>query len=113
MLAFELLCCSLLGAPPPSLTPHVLGHSIANKMGHTRKLEDGEGRNMHADHHTRHNRNFGIFYAPLDLLFGTHTSKQQDEVPGFSVRVSRASRPRVGDVALLSFQPLPQPAQAS
>jgi hypothetical protein len=61
-LTYELGVGMLLGWYPPSLSPFVLWTSWTNKVGHTRKDSDSEGRNMHVDHHARHNRNFGIFY---------------------------------------------------
>lgn len=43
--------------------------SWANKVGHTRKFETGGGSNHHADHHTIHRKNFGIYNPVLDMLF--------------------------------------------
>ena len=55
---------------PPTLCFHVLVISWTNKVGHTRGVDGSDGKNYHCDHHTYHNKNFGIFSCVLDLCVG-------------------------------------------
>ena len=62
-LTYELVLAMVLGWTPPSLSPFVLYISWTNKIGHSRKADNGQGMNAHVDHHTRHNLNYGIYYG--------------------------------------------------
>jgi sterol desaturase/sphingolipid hydroxylase (fatty acid hydroxylase superfamily) len=97
LLMFELAAAlGPLRLTPPTLCSGVLLTSWTNKTGHTRGDSEAHGVNHHCDHHTYHNKNFGIFSCVLDLYFGTNaphsdscefagymvTKKQQEEPAG-------------------------------
>lgn len=87
-LMYELGCALVLGIPPPFLNPEILRWSWENKVGHTRAEGGTMGRNMHCDHHTRHNKNFGIFSCLLDMYMGTLTEKDTYTYGDFDVKMS-------------------------
>ena len=68
----EIVLSNLFGVPPFSFNFFVIQMSWWNKWGHVRGQRDKEGRNNHANHHTLHSKNFGIFNILLDLYFGTN-----------------------------------------
>jgi len=59
-LVVEACMSACFGLPPYILNPTTLHASLTNKFGHSRY--DLEGWDMHADHHTVHNKNFGSEY---------------------------------------------------
>jgi len=85
-LVVETAATVLFGIFPMSLSSHLLNLSWANKIGHTRHLEDGnkevlEDKNAHADHHKFHNKNFGIYGAMYDVIFGTNAHRDRQQHP--------------------------------
>lgn len=72
ILVADILTPRLLGIPPASLGPSVLAVSWYNKWNfHSRMAKPvDDGDNLHVNHHSTHNKNYGITY-PYDLLFGT------------------------------------------
>jgi hypothetical protein len=70
-LVVETLGALRLGLLPVSLAATPLYLSWTNKVGHTRKQQVQGGVNNHCDHHTFHNKNFGIYNISLDVLLGT------------------------------------------
>ena len=61
LLVFEVAVAAGFGVLPPALSFNVLANDWGNKVGHTRKADASDGANYHADHHTLHNKNFGIY----------------------------------------------------
>ena len=64
---------------PPSLTYRLLHLSWTNKQGHTRKVDGTGGVNNHANHHTYHRKNFGIYGMFMDMYFGTCVDNERNE----------------------------------
>jgi hypothetical protein len=108
LLAIEVAGCVLLGVPPPTLNYYVLQQSWSNKIGHTRKVDGSGGCNHHADHHTVHVRNFGIYNALVDMHFGTnHPSNDAYEFGGYTI--TRRVGGRLGNGATeVSFDFVPK-----
>lgn len=105
MLLLDSIPAMLWGVPPASLSGWVLWNSWTNKVGHTRKADGSGGVNAHADHHTRHNKNYGIFYMNLDMVFGTAVHNDVYPFGAFEARRIPAWEPgsrteRSGDVTL-------------
>eukprot|EP00300_Choanocystis_sp_HF-7_P016533 c19436_g1_i2.p1 GENE.c19436_g1_i2~~c19436_g1_i2.p1 ORF type:complete len:476 (+),score=103.34 c19436_g1_i2:39-1466(+) len=70
LLGIEVLM-GCVGTIPTSFGVYVLNVSWANKIGHTRKQENANGVNFHADHHVVHSKNFSIYNPSMDMMFGT------------------------------------------
>mmetsp|Transcript_6926 Transcript_6926/g.15356 ORF Transcript_6926/g.15356 Transcript_6926/m.15356 type:complete len:143 (+) Transcript_6926:416-844(+) len=84
MLMMELWGTVLLGVPPPSVTNwFVIYTSWTNKTGHTRVADGRRGQNNHADHHTEHIKNYGIFSIAMDLLFETNAPPRDGSKHGY------------------------------
>ncbi|KAL6070981.1 Fatty acid hydroxylase domain-containing protein [Balamuthia mandrillaris] len=88
-----------LGYTPTSLSYHTLTLSWSNKVGHTRKADGSGGVNHHADHHTWHSKNYGIYNALLDLYFGTN-APDNEEYQMASFNIKRTENPESGTTIL-------------
>ena len=81
----ELLPSLVWGYAPPSLSFWVLYVSWTNKLAHSRKSQDKDGWNFHADHHLYHSKNYGGFYAHLDMYMSTSTNNNMYYCPGYKI----------------------------
>lgn len=81
----EIVFCLLFGILPVSLSSQALMLSWSNKIGHTRKDITSGGVNHHADHHTYHRKNFGIYNAVIDMLFETNTNNDTYGYGNYSI----------------------------
>lgn len=100
-LMLELLPSLWWGINPASLNHFVLYTSWTNKTGHTRKQKTTGGNNAHADHHTHHNKNFGIFYMTMDMVFGTCTNNSSYQCAGWTMTKSER-----GGTITMAFAPV-------
>ena len=111
LLAFEVAVAVGFGVLPPALSFHVLANDWGNKVGHTRKVDSSDGANHHADHHTLHNKNFGIYNCLLDMYFGTNApNSDRAEHSGCIITRERVrSGADGGSADTIAFQLTPKP----
>lgn len=102
ILWMELLAGGVLRITPPSLSAYVLYLSYTNKIGHSRAQHAVGGNNAHVDHHTHHNKNYGIYSMLLDMYFDTCTDNARYEYGACMITKTLSED---GAAAVFTFQP--------